>query len=702
MKRRELLVSLFTVCDCLKSVAQLHSQTFKAGLAHDSFFATKLSALYAKYASLGDARKLFDETPHRTVYLWNATLRSYCRDERWEESLYLFRDMICNGRGDDDKSDSFTASIALKACAGLRVQKYGEMVHGFIKKRDKVCQDMFVGSALVEFYAKCGLMDDALRVFKEFSQPDVVLWTSMVTGYEKNGYPEEALRFFSQMVMVEGLNPERVTLVSVVSACSQLPNFKLGSCVHGFVIRRGFECDLSLVNSLLNLYAKTGSIKFATNVFRKMPEEDVISWSSIIACYALNGAAVEALDLFNEMINRRIEPNSVTVVNALQACAIICNLEEGQKIHKFAVRKGFEFDVLVCTTLIDMYMKCFAPDQAENLFERMPNKDVVSCAAMLCGYAHNGMAFQSIGVFHNMLLEEIKPDAVAIVKILAACAQLGILWQALCLHGYVKKMGFNSNIFVGASLIELYSKCGSLDNAIQIFEGMLDKDVFIWSAMIAAYAIHGRGGEAVHTFDQMVKNSDVRPNKVTFLSLLSACSHSGWVEKGLEIFNLMIHEYQLIPDSEHYGLIVDLLGRTGELDKAMEIINKMLSPVGPHVWGALLGACRIHHNIKLGEVAAKNIFKLDRTHAGYYVLLSNIYAAEEKWESVAELRKLIKGKKLKKMFGKSMVEVGSEVCSFVSGDRFHPDSEQIHELLRKLELKMREESYVADIELIRV
>ncbi|EXB56941.1 hypothetical protein L484_019986 [Morus notabilis] len=701
MKRRELLVTLFKLCDSGKSVVQLHSQAFKAGLAHDSFFATKLIALYAKHALLGDARKLFGETPHRTVYLWNATLRSYCRDMQWEETLYLFRDMISNGRDHDEKPDNFTASIALKACAGLRALKYGKMVHGFIKKHDKVGQDMYVGSALVEFYAKCGVMDDALQVFKEFPHPDIVLWTSMVTGYEQNGNPEEALRFFSQMVMVECLNPERVTLVSVVSACSQLPNLKLGSCIHGFGIRRGFDSDISLVNSLLNLYAKTGSIRYAANLFRKMPKRDVISWSSMIACYALNGAAVEALDLFNEMINGTIEPNSVTVINALQACAFSCNIEEGRKIHKFAARKGFELDVSVSTALIDMYMKCFAPDQGLDLFERMPKNDAVSFAALLSGYAHNGMACQSMGVFRQMLLEGIIPDAVAMVKILAACAQLGILRHALCLHGYVKKMGFNSNAFVGASLIELYSKCGNLDNAIQIFQGIVNKDVFIWSAMIAAYATHGRGVEAVDIFDQMVKNSAVRPNKVTFVSLLSACSHSGLVEQGMEIFNIMMHKYQLMPNSEHYGIIVDLLGRAGELDKAMEIVNKMSFPAEPYVWGALLGACRIHHNIKLGEVAAKNLFKLDYTHAGYYILLSNIYAVDEKWESVAELRTLIKEKKLKKTIGKSMVEAGSVIYSFVSGDRFHPNFEQIYELLRRLEVKMREESYIHHLELLQ-
>ncbi|KAM2858433.1 hypothetical protein COP2_023972 [Malus domestica] len=700
MKRREVLANLLASCNSAKSVAQLHSQTLKAGLSQDSFFATKLNALYAKYESLGHARKVFDETLHRTVYLWNAMLRSYCREDRWEETLCLFRSMMSESRGNDEKPDNFTIPIALKACARLRALACGKIIHGFVKKHEKVALDMFVGSALIELYSKCGQMGEAVKVFDEFLHPDVFLWTSMVTGYEQNGDPEEALEFFSRMVMVGCINPDQVTLVSAVSACAQLSNFRIGSCVHGVSIRNGFNSDLSLGNALLNLYAKTGSVKTAARLFMKMLEKDVVSWSSMIACYTHNGDVTEALNLFNKMIDTRIEPNSVTLVSALQACALAGNLEEGKKIHKIATRKCFELDVKVATALIDMYMKCSAPEKAGDLFNRMPEKDVVSWAALLSGYAHNGMAYKSIGVFRDMLSDETKPDAVAMVKLLAACSELGILQQALCVHAYVIKRAFKNNIFVGASLIELYSKCGSIDNAVLVFEGITDKDVVIWSAMIAGYGVHGQGEEALKVFDRMVKHSDVKPNDVTFLSILSACSHSGLVEEGIEIFNTMLPEYQLKPGPEHYGIIVDLLGRTGELDKAMEIVETMPNPTAPHVWGAFLGACRIHNNTKLGEVAAKSLFRLDPNHAGYYILLSNIYAMDNKWENVTNLRTLIKEKGLKKVSGQSIVEVGNDICSFVAGDRLHLDSDQIYGVLGKLEVKMREEGYVPNVDLL--
>ncbi|KAB2610165.1 pentatricopeptide repeat-containing protein [Pyrus ussuriensis x Pyrus communis] len=410
--------------------------------------------------------------------------------------------------------------IALKVCARLRVIVCGKIIHGFVKKHERITLDMFVGSALIELYSKCGEMGEAVKVFDEFSQPDVLLWTSMVTGYEQNGDPEKALEFFSRMVMC-------------CSACAQLSNFRIGSCVHSVFIRNGFDSNLSLGNALLNLYAKTGSVKTAA----------------------------------------RIEPNSVRLVSELQVCALAGNLEEGKKIHEIATRKCFELDIRVATALIDMYIKCSALEKA----------DVVSWAALLNRYAHNGIAYKSIGVFRDMLSDQTQPDPVAVVKLLAACSELGIRQQAICLHAYVIKRAFKNNIFIRASLIKLYSKCSIIDNDILLFEGITDKD----------------------------------------------------------------------------------------LDKAMEIVESMPNPATPHVWEALLGACQIHNNTKLGEVAAKSLF-----------------------------RTLIKEKGLKKMSGQSVVEVGSDIPSFVAGDRLHLDSDQIYGVLGKLEVKMREKGYVPNVDLL--
>lgn len=307
-----------------------------------------------------------------------------------------------------------------------------------------------------------------------------------------------------------------------------------------------------------------------------------------------------------------------------------------------------------------------------------------------------------MGVFFNMLSSGTRPDAIALVKILAAISELGILQQAVCLHTFVIKSGFENNQFIGASLIELYAKCSSIDDAYRVFKGMTYKDVVTWSSIIAAYGFHGQGEEALKLFYQMANHSDTKPNDVTFISILSACSHSGLIKEGIKMFDIMVNKYQLIPNLEHYGIMVDLLGRMGELDKALDIITNMPIQVGPHIWGALLGACRIHQNIEIGEAVAKNLFRLAPNHAGYYILLSNIYSVEQNWHNAAKLRTLVKENRLKKIVGQSIVELKNEVRTFVAGDRFHDESDQIYEMLRKLHAKMKGEGYEPQLQIEEV
>ncbi|KAK9115756.1 hypothetical protein Sjap_014703 [Stephania japonica] len=650
MKNRELLARLLESCNSAISLAQLHTQLLKNGLSHDSFIVTKLVSLLGKFSSLNNARKVFEEMPHRSVYLWNAMLRCHCRENRWEETLLMFNQMM--GRF-DEKPDNFTVPIAIKACAGLLAVEAGKVLHGYVEKNGEMGLDMFVGAALIELYSKCGEMGDALRVFQRFPKPDVVLWTSMVTGYQQNGNAVDALSFFLLMMSGGDVSPDPVTLVSVVAVCGKLEILNAGRCVHGLVVRKGFDYDLALVNSLLNFYAKMGFVGYAQNLFRGMVKKDVISWSCMMACCVKNEMAGEALDLFSEIVEKRLEFNSVTLISALQACAAAGDIGRGRRIHELARRNGCELDVLVSNSLIDMYMKCSCIDEAIGIFQRMPKKDVVLWVTLMSGYTLNGLAIKSLEIFRVMLANGTRPDAVAVVKLLDACSQLGSLHQGLCIHGCLIHGGFHDKAFVVAALIDLYSKCGSLDLSIRVFEGLSERDVVVWSSMIAAYGIHGFCKEAIQTFSLMTENSLIKPNHVTFLSVLSACGHTGMVEDGINIFNKMRQDYCIEPNSDHYSVMVDLMGRTGQLDEAMKFINQMPIPPGPHVWGALLGACRIHQNIEMGEKVAEKLLQLDPGHTGYYMLLSSIYAVDGKWDNALKVKNLVKDKGLKKIAGLS-------------------------------------------------
>lgn len=551
---------------------------------------------------------------------------------------------------------------------------------------------MFVAAALVEMYAKFRDMGDALRVFEGFPEPDVVLRTSMVSGYQQNGEADMAVLFFSRMFVGKSVTPDPVTLVSVVSAVGQLGDLLSGKSCHGFVIRMGFESDLSLMNSILNLYAKLGAVEMAKRLFEVMPRRDVITWSCMVACYAQNGSPIEALNVYRRMDDVGLEPNSVTLISSLQACALTLDLEEGKRVHELVIQKGLESELAVSTALIDMYMKCSSYSEAMDIFNQMPKKDAVSWAAIIGGYAQNGFPNESLTVFKGMLLDGSIPDAVTMVKALKACSQLGIRNQAVCLHGYLVTNGFDNKVFVGAALVDLYSKCGNLDSAVRVFESMDEKDVVLWSSMIAGYGIHGHGSRAIATFERMIKSS-VKPNNVTFVSILSACSHSGFVEEGRRIFDRMNHVYGVVPDSEHYGIMVDLLGRSGELHEAMMLIEHMPKPAGPDAWCALLAGCRIHQNIEMGKSVAKNLLELQPNHAGYYNLLSNMYAFDGKWDNVTEVRTVMEERGLRKIPGYSAVEVGNEVHTFLAGEKLQ-EWERLYELLRELAVKMRVKGYV--------
>lgn len=644
------LWKLFGACKAQGSLTQLHCLLIKTGLIKDVNFVARLSDFYTTFELFENALKLVDEIPSRSVYIWNRILQRCCREKRYEEALSIFSYLFSC-----EKPDSFTVGSALKACSGLRAVNFGKTIHSLIKKHDILASNLFIGSGLIEFYSKCGKMGEALRVFEEYHNPDIVLWTALVSGYEQNGEPERSLTTFAELMMSDAVSPDNVALVSVVSACTQLFNMNAGRSIHGFAIRSCFDIYLPLLNAFLNLYAKTGYILAAENLFSVMEEKDVISWGSMISCYAHNGAANKALGLFNEMILRGVEPNSASFISSLQACEASGNLVEGRKIHELAVLKGFRLDILVSTALIDMYMNCCCPREAIMVFEEMPNRDAVSWFAVLHGCVKNGMTHKSMVIFHDMLARGIQPDANAMVKILTACSELGVLQQVCCLHSRVIRVGFDNNSFVRASLIECYAKCGSLVDAINVFEEIKDRDVVIWSSMLAAYGIHGQARESINLFSQMIRSSVSRPNNVTFLSILAACSHAGLVKEGIEFFNTMVHRYHLIPESKHYSVLVDLLGRTGELDQSISIINQMKNRIGADVWGALLGASSIHHNAEIGENAARNLFQLDPDNMGYHVLLSNIYAVDGKWDDASELRTSIKDRGLKKIPGESVV-----------------------------------------------
>eukprot|EP01018_Ginkgo_biloba_P036993 Gb_08070 [translate_table: standard] len=688
LNKSSVYISMLQEYTDMKELKEVHAHIVRSGLDKDMPLMTKLVSMYVMRGDMEIARLVFDKTYEPNVFLMNVMIRGYATIGFSEDALRLYYQMQHSGI----QPNKFTFPFVLKACAGLSALQEGKGVHNHVL-RGGFESDIFVGTALIDMYAKCKSIQIARQVFDKMPRRNVVSWNAMIAGYAQTGHSRDALALFKQMQLAD-TKPNSVTIVSVLPACAHLGALEEGKLIHEYIVQKGFQIDDSLGNSLVAMYAKCGSVEIARHVFNNMSKKSVVSWNAMIAGYAQNGHANEALRLFRRMQLANITLDSATIVSVLPACADLATLQQGKCIHGYIKRRGFESDVIVGTALVDMYAKCGRIEIAQHLFDEMSNRNVVSWNAMIAGYVQNGHANEALSLFLQMQLEDMTPNSVTMVNVLPACANLAVLQQGRGIHGYIIRRGFESDV-VGTSLIDMYGKCGSIELARLLFDKMPKRDVVSWSAMIAGYGMHGQGKDAVALFSQM-QQAGVKPNDVTFVCVLSACSHAGLIDEGWQFFHSMIHNYGITPKADHYACMVDLLGRAGHLDEAKNFIEKM--PIEPSaiVWGSLLAACRIYGNTELGENVAEILFNLEPENVGQYVLLSNIYAGVGRWDDVAKVRTTMKDRGLQKPPGCSLIEINNRVHTFVVGDRSHPQSENIYAILEALAGQMKQAGYVPD------
>eukprot|EP01018_Ginkgo_biloba_P030288 Gb_21435 [translate_table: standard] len=682
--------SLLQTCTELKALIEgkhVHAHMGRNGLEQNVCLGTRIVSMYSRCGSIEDARLVFDKIHEPNIFLWNAMIRACATNGFYEETLELYHQMQRSGI----EPDNFTFPLVLKACAGLSALEDGKEIHYHIV-RCGLESDVSVGNSLVAMYVRCGSIDAARQVFNKISERNVISWNAMITGYVQIGYANEGLKLFHQMQLVDVI-PNSVTMMSVLPACGLSAALQQGKWIHAYIVRHGFESDIYVGTALIDMYAKCGCIDIARQMFDKISKRDVVSWNAMIAGYVQNGYANEALMLFHQMQLAKVTPNSVTMVSVLPAYARLSDLHQGKLIHDYIIKSGFESDVSVVTSLVAMYAKCGSIGIAQELFDKMPTRDVVSWNAMIMGCAQNGHADKAITLFCHMQVADVTPNLVTMVSVLPACAQLAALQHGKQIHAHITRDGCESDVSVENSLIAMYAKCGKIKMARQLFDKMPQRDVVSWSVMIAGYGLHGHGKDALSLFTRM-QQLGLKPNHVTFVGILSACSHAGLVDEGWQYFNCMSKDYCITPKVEHYTCMVDLLGRAGHLDEAHDFIKKI--PVEPDagVWGALLGACRIHSNFELGESVLERLIELEPENAGNYVLLSNIYAAAERWDEVAKVRKMLKDKGVKKSPGCSWIEIENMVHAFLVRDRSHPQGEKIYAMLENLAGEMKEAGYM--------
>ncbi|KAL8088097.1 putative pentatricopeptide repeat-containing protein At3g11460, mitochondrial [Apium graveolens] len=595
----------------------------------------------------------------------------------------------------NQKLTSLQCGSILKSLTNSKFLKQGQQLHAHLLTSAILTQNTYLFTKISAFYAVCGKMAEAHVIFDQILVKNSFLCNSMIRGYSCNNGSFKALSLYRDMLFF-GQKFDNFTYPFVLKACGDLGLVEIGRKVHCELVVNGFEEDVYVGNSLLAMYGKFGDIDRVRVVFDRMPKRDLTSWNSLISNLVKNGASREALVVFRRMGTSGVIADCTTILGVLSACVNLAALELGRAVHGYVICNNLVcYNVFVVNSLIEMYCSCNLMGTAIKLFDEFTQKDIVSWNSMISGYVKNEDSFGSLSLFCRMFVEYGLPDQVTLVSVLGACAEITALQFGISLHAVISKLGFGTNVMVGTALIDMYSKCGNMLCSEFVFNEMPNKNMVSWSAMITAYGLCGKGKEALSTFHEM--KGSIIPDEGVFASVLSACSHSGLVSEGKEIFYSMGKEYNCEPLQSHYSCMIDLLGRAGYLNEAYQLIQKIEVQPTSDMWVALLSACRIYKNIELAEISAHKIIEMNPNDVSSYIALSNIYAIKKKWDDVERVRSTVREKKLQKEPGCSFVEVNKVFYRFMVGDKSNRQTVEIYAKLKELSMQLRLAGYKPDL-----
>ncbi|KAH7660728.1 TPR-like protein [Dioscorea alata] len=606
----------FVFSPVLKACSGLHNVTMgkkvhglivKSGFEYDVVLATSLLQMYANVGCLDDACSVFDEMPVKDVVSWSSLMSGYMQCGDIDMGLEIFSIMAL----EKVDIDIVVLMKVAEACACLGALNQLKSVHGCFIKRwtdiDTNTDRRKMDNCLILMYSKCGDFLVAEKLFYRASGKDVVSWTCMISGFNQRSCYREALETFIQM-QGYGIKLNAVTMMNVLHSCTRMGYLREGQSIHCFMIKRCVDSDMDCVApALVNMYGSFNELKLCQNVFETAKEKTILSWNSLIATYAQNCSSRKALEVFVMMRTEGFFPDSFTLSSTLPACGHIGDLCAGAQIHGYIIRAGFHPSDFVRNSLIDMYSKCGSTDKAYKIFAELESKDIVTWNVMISGYVQNGKSEEAIALYYQIHRQCLKEDHVTFLTAIQACSHLGSLTKGRWIHHKIIMSGEATNTYLDSALINMYAKCGDLGMAQRVFNNLQEKNVVSWSSIIAAYGGHGQIEDAVLLFSQMVK-SGTRPNEITFMSILSACSHAGLVKEGLQYYDLM-REFQIVPQLQHSACIVDLLSRSGYVDRAFDLIKSMQIEPNASLWRTLLNGCYIHQRLDTAEAIQKRFLK---------------------------------------------------------------------------------------------
>lgn len=676
---------------------QLLARIEMSGLVKDLYVGSALVSGFARFGMIDTAKSIFKHMIIRNAVSLNGLMVGLVKLKRGEEAVEAFLETRDDVRLKSDSYVLLLSAFGEFSCVEEGKRK-GKEAHGYLTRNGMVNSSISVGNSLINMYAKCDAINDAYSVFNLMFDKDSVSWSSMISGLDQNECFEDALLIFRTMKRI-GFIPSNFTLISTLSSCSSLGWMSIGEQIHSEAVKLGLNLDVSVSNTLLSLYADTGCITKCRMMFSFMHDHDRVSWNTIIRSFSDSEASIiEATRYFKKMMQAGWNPNNVTFINILAAAACLLQVEFVRQIHALVLKYHVMDDNTIKNSLLTCYGKCGEINDCEIMFSRMMERDDVSWNSMISGYIHSERLKEAMNLVWLMLHNGQRLDRFTFATVLSACASVATLEHGMEVHACATRACLVSDVVIGSALIDMYAKCGKIEYASRFFELMPLRNVYSWNSMISAYARHGDGNKALDIFSQM-ESDNQKPDHVTFVGVLSACSHVGLVNQGFDHFESMSKVYNLSPRIEHFSCMVDLLGRAGEFDKLEEFMNRM--PMEPNVliWRTVLGACGRANGrlLDLGRRAAKKIMELEPQNGVNYVLVANMYASTEKWEHVAEARYAMKAAAARKETGCSWVTMKDGIHVFVSGDKSHPEMDLIYEKLSELRLEMKERGYTPQI-----
>ncbi|KAG8083462.1 hypothetical protein GUJ93_ZPchr0015g6651 [Zizania palustris] len=566
---------------------------------------------------------------------WNASIRDRLNSGHSAAAVSAFASMLRAGA----RPDAFTLPLLNRATASLPA-RHAELVgaaHSF-GVRVGFAANIYFCNTLVDAYARHRMVPCARKLFDEMPARDVVSWTSLISAHVGTGDSREVYRLLSEM-RLEGCEPSAVTLAVVLRACTAKQDIAGGRQLHSYAVKGGL-CDNPLVlNSILTHFIRITGLGDAPALFEQSRGRDEVSWNIVISEYSSKGNVSKVVDLFQRMGREEVCPNCQTLTAVIAAFAKCKCLSQGEKLHSFAIRSGLS-DATLVAAFVDFYAKCGRLFSSVQLFEESRERGSCIWSAMTGGFIYHGRFIDVIHLIGRMLNSPFLPHVDVMHGLVISYRELDALRLGRATHGYIIRNycdAQSKNSALGTSIAKLYASCGTINLAERCFNSIYPKDIVAWSSMIEAYAIHGHGMEALTLFHRMLEEG-ASPNGVTFLSLLSACSHSGLVSEARELFDCMTGIFGITPELGHYTCLVDVLGRSGNLDEALQVIDEMNVEPDGRIWGVLLASCRTHSNSKLASFAAQKLMQLEPGNVGYHVVFSNAQAGGSRWDEVESIR----------------------------------------------------------------